>query len=114
MISTIASKFKNYLNHYAKVKTRQALLTLDDRLLEQAGISPDLLRQGISQWPWLNDEVRNRQIIANSMLVNDKEPSSSLAQTVTAKVGMESALAESNISYPAGEYIVEETTHKAA
>lgn len=37
-------------------ETRSYLLSLDDRLLEDAGFSRELLLQGTKAWPWRPDE----------------------------------------------------------
>ena len=39
------------------LKTHRILLQLDDRTLEDAGISRDLLEQGVSAWPWRIEEA---------------------------------------------------------
>ncbi len=114
MISSIVTKFENYLNHYALVKTRQLLLTLDDQLLERAGISRDLLRQGVAQWPWQSDEIRNSQIIATAKHNGHAGSALLVATAATETNRVASVPAESNNSYPAGEYVVEEEAHKAA
>ena len=44
--------FMAYMEHYGKVKSRQILLGLSDRQLEDAGISKELLLEGTSAWPW--------------------------------------------------------------
>ena len=53
-------RLKSYLmssmEHYGKIKSRQILLTLSDRQLEDAGISRELLSKGTSAWPWREQE----------------------------------------------------------
>ena len=61
MLSKIGAKLNAYFNHYAAVKARQVLLTLDNFTLEQAGISPDLLLQGAEKWPWRAESVNVEQ-----------------------------------------------------
>jgi uncharacterized protein YjiS (DUF1127 family) len=48
----LAKRISNYMEHYGRVKSRQILLNLSDRQLEDAGISKELLLQGTSAWPW--------------------------------------------------------------
>lgn len=43
---------QNYLQNHAIHKTRNVLLTMSDRQLEDVGISRALLIQGVKQWPW--------------------------------------------------------------
>ena len=51
------NKMKNYLQNHALRKTRVQLLTMSDRQLDDCGISRELLQQGISAWPWREDET---------------------------------------------------------
>ncbi len=47
----------------AEIKEARAhLLSLDDRLLEDAGFSRELLEQGVKAWPWRSAEyLKNNQ-----------------------------------------------------
>jgi len=42
----------------AKKQTRDYLLSLSDRLLEDAGFSRPLLEQGLNAWPWRTKEFQ--------------------------------------------------------
>ena len=42
--------------HVARSRVREHLLRFDDRLLEDAGFSRDLLNAGVEQWPWRADD----------------------------------------------------------
>lgn len=48
----LAKHLMNYMEYYGKVKSRQLLLGLSDRQLEDAGISKELLLKGTNEWPW--------------------------------------------------------------
>jgi uncharacterized protein YjiS (DUF1127 family) len=48
----LTKHFMDYMEYYGKVKSRQILLNLSDRQLEDAGISKELLLEGTSAWPW--------------------------------------------------------------
>ena len=113
MVSSIKKKFNNFLNHYATVKTRQLLLTLDDQMLEQAGISGDLVRKGVTHWPWHINAATGSQVIASSKPDNDLDSSVSIARPAAATAGA-SVLADPIVSHPAGEYVVDEARHEAA
>lgn len=52
----LAKQFIHAMEIYGRVKSRQILLNLSDRQLEDAGISKDLLRKGTSHWPWRIEE----------------------------------------------------------
>lgn len=43
--------------HVARSRVREHLMRFDDRLLEDAGFSRDLLNAGVEQWPWRADEA---------------------------------------------------------
>ncbi len=51
-MKNLANKFLNYMEYYGRIKSRQILLNLSDRQLEDAGISKELLLKGTSEWPW--------------------------------------------------------------
>ncbi len=51
-MKSLKKRFINYMEYYGKIKSRQVLLNLSDRQLEDAGISKDLLLKGTSHWPW--------------------------------------------------------------
>jgi len=55
MIKTI----QRYLQNHALHRTRNTLLTMSERQLEDAGISRALLLEGISQWPWRAEQLDN-------------------------------------------------------
>ena len=112
MITSFKMKFSNFLNHYSMVKTRQLLLTLDDHTLEQAGISGDMVRAGVKQWPWHIDAADDHAVVAASERTSNPDSSARVANSAKASVR-----AQSNNSYPAdeyGEYIADDTTEKAA
>lgn len=46
------NKLKAHMHNYALRKTRIQLLNLSDNQLEDVGISRELLKEGISSWPW--------------------------------------------------------------
>lgn len=48
----LKNRFSQYLEHYARIKSRQILLQLSDRQLDDAGISREMLLKGTSEWPW--------------------------------------------------------------
>ncbi len=57
MKRSLYTRFQNYMMHLGNVKTRRILLQLDQRTLEDAGLSRDLLEQGVSAWPWRIEEA---------------------------------------------------------
>jgi len=42
-----------------RVRTLHVLRGLSDRQLEDAGLSRDLLNQGVTEWPWRVEETSN-------------------------------------------------------
>ncbi len=62
-----------------RVRARNSLLALDDRLLKDVGISRELLLQGVSAWPWREVKVetasapKQKKIVKVYSLVNEKE-----------------------------------------
>jgi uncharacterized protein YjiS (DUF1127 family) len=57
-LNTIASGVTNALERAGRERARNELLRLDPRLVEDAGLSRELLHEGIGSWPWrLKDEA---------------------------------------------------------
>jgi len=50
-----------YLEQHALRRTREVLLSMSDRQLEDVGISRDLLSRGVSYWPWREQAASNYQ-----------------------------------------------------
>jgi len=48
---------QRYLQNYAISRTRNTLLTMSERQLEDAGISRALLLQGVKHWPWREEQL---------------------------------------------------------
>lgn len=72
MLNTFKSKIRSYLNHYSVYKTRELMLQMDDSVLEQAGISRQLLQRGTDYWPWqitddAQPQVANRETAARAV-----------------------------------------------
>ena len=67
------NRFQNYMTRLANVKTRRILLQLDDRVLQDAGISRELLLSGVSAWPWRIEETVNTplQLVTQNVLSDD-------------------------------------------
>ncbi len=58
ILSKCASSLSNALERSARERARNELLRLDPRLVEDAGLSRELLHEGIGSWPWrLKDEA---------------------------------------------------------
>lgn len=85
MFATFKNRVSNYLNRYAKAKTHQLLLGLDDDLLEQANISRELLQRGVGYWPW--------QIETDHDLVNHSVSQQSVARPAIKAVASEASVA---------------------
>jgi hypothetical protein len=66
MFKLITSKIGNYLNHYSVYKTRELMLQMDDEILQQAGISRQLLQRGTDYWPWQITEDAQPQAAVQS------------------------------------------------
>jgi uncharacterized protein YjiS (DUF1127 family) len=58
-------------------ETRAYLLTLDDRLLEDAGFSRDLLMKGVKAWPWRPDEQLQDQELPHAVSQRELEAAAS-------------------------------------
>lgn len=73
MKKSFATRFQNYFSRLANVKTRRILLQLDDRVLQDAGISRELLLKGVSAWPWRIEEpvTAPLQLVTPSVLPTD-------------------------------------------
>ena len=48
----VVKSLERYFTRLGQERVRQQLLRLDDRLLEDAGFSRELLEGGIKTWPW--------------------------------------------------------------
>ncbi len=69
---------------HARVRTLGVLRGMNERQLRDLGFSPDLIREGVSAWPWrieqvevLHDGQSNRQVWAAEAELNaysDAEP----------------------------------------
>ena len=57
MFNTISK----YLEQHALRRTREVLLSMSDRQLEDVGFSRDLLSRGVSYWPWREETADNYQ-----------------------------------------------------
>lgn len=52
-IISIKTAFHKVFTFWGKARLRRHMLaTLNDRLLMDMGFSPELLKQGVSAWPW--------------------------------------------------------------
>jgi len=57
-LNHVVSGLTNALERAGRERARHELLRLDPRLIEDAGLSRELLHQGIGSWPWrLKDEA---------------------------------------------------------
>ncbi len=61
----------------ALCQTRAYLLSIDDRLLEDAGFSRDLLLKGVKAWPWKTEEYLQNQELVKSYSQNDLDTAAS-------------------------------------
>jgi len=66
-------QLKNHLQNYALHRTRIHLLNLSDRQLEDVGISRTLLAQGITAWPWREDEKASADLTAQPAKMKAKD-----------------------------------------
>ena len=57
IVKRISSAVFKALEMNAKARVRRELLLRDERTLADLGFSRHLLEQGISAWPWREDEV---------------------------------------------------------
>lgn len=51
------TRYDNYMTMKGREDVRQILLNKGNRALEDMGISPYLLNQGVDAWPWREGEV---------------------------------------------------------
>lgn len=73
MKKSFFTRVQAYFTRAANVKTRRVLLQLDDRMLEDAGISKELLLKGVNAWPWRIEQPAH----APMQLVAKSEPTES-------------------------------------
>ncbi len=52
MFTRVKAHLENFFIMAGRVRARNSLLELNDRLLEDISVSRELLNQGISAWPW--------------------------------------------------------------
>lgn len=101
MLNTFKSKIRTYLNHYSVYKTRELMLQMDDEVLQQAGISRQLLQRGTDYWPWqitddAQPQVANKEtaavnpvadiVAADSVAVTDAPVADALAVEATVEM----------------------------
>lgn len=55
-LKSVLSRFNRYMTYMGRVKAREVLLRSSDRLLEDVGISRELLEIGVKAWPWHQPE----------------------------------------------------------
>lgn len=58
-------------------QTRVYLLSMDDRLLEDAGFSRDLLLEGVKAWPWRTNGILQDQDLVKSYSQDDLDTAAS-------------------------------------
>jgi len=57
-LKNLVSRYDSYMTVKGREKARQILMNKDARSLEDMGISPYLLAQGLDAWPWREGEVQ--------------------------------------------------------
>lgn len=73
-------QIKNHLQNYALHRTRAQLLNLSDRQLEDVGISRRLLVQGVTSWPWREDEKASTELAAQPAKMKAKDINSAIQE----------------------------------
>ena len=59
-IATLFAQIQRRKEISAMKETRAQLLAMDDRLLEDAGFSRELLEKGVKAWPWRSEEYNRK------------------------------------------------------
>jgi len=57
-MKNLFSRYENYMTMKGREDVRQVLLNKSPRALEDMGIDPYLLQQGVDAWPWREGEVQ--------------------------------------------------------
>lgn len=52
ILKSLSSSFNSYFTHMGRARAREILLKNSDRMLEDAGLSRELLESGVKAWPW--------------------------------------------------------------
>lgn len=52
ILKTLSTSFNSYFTHMGRARAREVLLGNSDRMLEDAGLSRELLESGVKAWPW--------------------------------------------------------------
>lgn len=80
MFTQVSSFLANFFIKLGRERARNSLLMLNDRLLEDIGVSRELLLKGNSAWPWRIDSVeiksnapQDRKIINVYSMASEKE-----------------------------------------
>ncbi len=71
------NSMKNYFQNYALHKTRDQLMSLSDRQLDDVGISRALLQQGVATWPWREDKSQD---LSSQPKMNSREIDSAIRE----------------------------------
>lgn len=51
-LKSMATRYNDYMTYVGRKRTCEVLLRSNDRLLEDAGFSRELLEKGVDAWPW--------------------------------------------------------------
>jgi uncharacterized protein YjiS (DUF1127 family) len=79
MFTRVKAVLADFSIMVARVRARNSLLALNDRQLDDIGVSRELLLQGVSAWPWCEVKVattsapKQKKIMNVYSLVNEKE-----------------------------------------
>jgi len=57
-LKNLMSRYDDYMTVKGREEARRILMNKDMRSLEDMGISPYLLAQGVNAWPWRDGEVK--------------------------------------------------------
>lgn len=65
LIASIAVRIRASMQRAGYDRARREMLRLSDRLLDDVGVSRELLEQGVDAWPWRKPEVVTARSAAN-------------------------------------------------
>lgn len=52
ILKSMATRYNDYMTYTGRKRACEVLLRSNDRLLEDAGFSRELLKKGVDAWPW--------------------------------------------------------------
>lgn len=96
-IATLVKYVQKRREISAMRETRAYLLSLDDRMLEDAGFSRDLLEQGLKAWPWRS--VQDQPTVDEAMSQKDLELAASTLRSFTDKELRDLGIGRGEIGY---------------